>query len=128
MIKDFLNLEKFGQVNQVYIKLPFYLVDYLQYIGSSRDLGARFKYHFYMASKVQIFLGYFIKVFGWEHFSITVLEKVPVDFLEQRENWYLKTLMPLLNIQTQANVDSRDSSRSPFTKQKLVKQVENIQK
>ena len=27
--------------------------------------------------------------------------------------------MPLLNIQTQANVDSRDSSRSPFTKQKI---------
>ena len=72
-----------------------------------------------MASKVQTFLGYFIKVFGWEHFSITVLVQVPVDFLEQRENWYLKTLMPLLNIQTQANVDSRDSSRSPFTKQKI---------
>lgn len=35
------------------------------YIGSSRDLGARFKYNFYMASKVQTFLGYFIKVFGW---------------------------------------------------------------
>ena len=27
--------------------------------------------------------------------------------------------MPLLNIQTQANVDSRDSSRSPFTKLKI---------
>ena len=98
------------------------------YIGSSKELGARFKFHRYVTPKVDTFLGYFIKVFGWEHFSITVLFQVPVDFLEQRENWYLKTLMPLLNIQTQANVDSRDSSRSLFTKQKLVKQVENIQK
>ena len=61
-------------------KITFLPYRLFTYIGSSKDLGARFKYHYYMTSKLDTFLGYFIKVFGWEHFSITVLEKVPVDF------------------------------------------------
>lgn len=43
--KVFLNLEKDGKVNQVYIKLHFYLLNCSLIFGSSKDLSARFKFH-----------------------------------------------------------------------------------
>jgi len=54
--------------------LPFRL---FSYYGSSVDLGARFKYHYYNGPKQNNFLGLFLKVFGWSFFSITVVETCP---------------------------------------------------
>lgn len=63
------------------------------------------------------FLGLFLNVFGWSNFSIstkllelrgiTVVELCPVEQLEIRENWYLTTFCPLLNVATEANNDPR---------------------
>lgn len=75
--------------------LPFRL---FRYYGSSVDLGSRFKYHYYNGPKQNNFLGIFLKVFGWSFFSITVVETCSRDQLNVRENWYLSTFKPLLNI------------------------------
>ena len=44
-------------------------------------------------------------------------------YLEQRENWYLNTFMPLLNMQIRSNTDPRDSGLSPITKLKISKSL-----
>lgn len=84
--------------------LPFRL---FTYYGSSRDQGGRFKYHYFTSPKLMNFLGLFLNVFGWSNFSITVVELCPVEQLEIRENWYLTTFCPLLNVATEANNDPR---------------------
>jgi group I intron endonuclease len=77
--------------------LPFRLFTYL---GSSSNLGMRFKYHYYNGPKQRNFLGYFLNSFGWSSFSIIVIEVCTKDKLTERENWYLSKYKPLLNVQT----------------------------
>nr|YP_010555440.1 GIY-YIG endonuclease [Ramaria cf. rubripermanens]UYR22188.1 GIY-YIG endonuclease [Ramaria cf. rubripermanens] len=38
------------------------------YYGSSRNLGQRFKYHYYNGPTQMSFLGIFLKRYGWEKF------------------------------------------------------------
>lgn len=98
--------------------LPFRL---FTYIGSSKYLGARFKFHRYMTPKVDTFLGYFLRTFGWDYFSITVVEEVSLECLIERENFYLDKLMPLLNIQTRSNTYPSLSNLSPIIRLKISK-------
>lgn len=40
----------------------------------------------------------FVRVFGWENFSITVVELCLREQRHNREDWYLSQYKPLLNI------------------------------
>lgn len=97
--------------------LPFRL---FTYYGSSSDLGARFKYHYFNGAKQSNFLGLFINVFGWNAFSITVVELCDKNQLYQRENWYLSKFSPLLNVLKISYIDPRQfKTLSPLTRSKI---------
>lgn len=96
--------------------LPFRL---FTYYGSSVNLGQRFKYHYYNGGKSKNFLVFFISTFGWRYFSITVVEECPREQLKDRENFYLMTFNPLLNVQTEAYVDTRSNVISNLTRAKI---------
>lgn len=97
--------------------LPFRL---FTYYGSSSDLGMRFKYHYFNGPKTHNFLGLFLKVFGWDNFSITVIETSPRDMLAERENWYLFSFQPLLNVLMKNSADPRvPGSMSLLTRSKI---------
>lgn len=64
----------------------------------------RFKYHYYNGASKKTFLGLFLRVFGWANFSITVVEICPRKILIVRENWYLSTFQPLLNVLMSAGI------------------------
>ena len=66
-------------------------------------------------------LGLFLKVFGWPFFSITVIKTCSRDNINVRENWYLTTFKPLLNILINTSQDPRVSGvLSLLTRAKLV--------
>jgi group I intron endonuclease len=97
--------------------LPFRL---FTYYGSSSDLGARFKYHYFNGAKQSNFLGLFLKVFGWSNFSFTVVEVCPRDKLIDRENWYLSVFNPLLNVLMSSSMDPRQiNTLSLLTRSKI---------
>ncbi|WP_460624620.1 hypothetical protein [Isoptericola nanjingensis] len=80
--------------------LPFRL---FTYYGSSVNMGQRIKYHYYNTPKGNNFLALFLKTFGWHNFSITVVETCSREQIVARENWYLYTFKPLLNVIMTAN-------------------------
>ena len=97
--------------------LPFRL---FTYYGSSSDLGARFKYHYFNGAKQSNFLGLFLKVFGWSNFSVTVVEVCPRNKLIDRENWYLSVFNPLLNVLMSSSMDPREiNTLSLLTRSKI---------
>jgi hypothetical protein len=97
--------------------LPFRL---FSYYGSSTDLGNRLKYHYYSGPKQENFLGLFLKVFGWSCFSITIVETCSRDQVTVRENWYLLTFQPLLNVLMSASIDPRvPFAQSLLTRSKI---------
>jgi len=96
--------------------LPFRL---FTYYGSSVNLGQRFKYHYYNSGKASNFLALFINSFGWRYFSITVVEVCPRNELKDREDYYLATFNPLLNVETQAYTDPRSNTVSNLTRSKI---------
>lgn len=97
--------------------LPFRL---FSYYGSTNDFNVRFKYHLFNSPKQANFLGLFLKVFGWSCFSITVVETCSVGTLRERENWYLSTFCPLLNVLTSAFANpSQALSPSTLTRSKI---------
>lgn len=73
-----------------------------------------------MAPLTHNFLGLFLKVFGWVKFSITVIETCPRDMLPERENWYLLTFKPLLNVLKKNYTDPRvPGTQSLLTRSKI---------
>lgn len=97
---------KWRGVSGIY-KITFLPFRMFTYYGSSVDLGMRFKYHYFNGPKQGNFLGLFLKTFGWSNFSITVVETCPRDVLLKRENWYLTTFQPLLNVLMSNTEDPR---------------------
>lgn len=101
-------------------KITFLPCRLFTYYGSSSDLGSRFKYHYFNGPKQGNFLGIFLNAFGWDKFSITVVETCPRDMLKEREDWYLSTFKPLLNVLMNSTVDPRRSDTlSSFTRSKI---------
>lgn len=118
--KNHTNFYKKWKGNSGIYKITFLPFRLFTYYGSSKDLGLLFKYHYFNTPKEFTFLGLFIKTFGWECFSVTVVELVKVNKLTERENWYLKTFMPILNILTKSKTDPRKIKfRSAETKYKI---------
>lgn len=103
--------KKWWGISGIY-KLTFLPYRYFYYYGSSINLGQRFKYHFVNGSKQTGFLALFLKVLGWTHFSVTVVETCSPHKLIERENWYLKNYHPLLNMLTQNYTDPRTLFKS----------------
>lgn len=96
--------------------LPFRL---FTYYGSSRDLGARFKYHQYNTLKRGTFLGSFLQFFGLQYFSITVVELCSPQDLRNREDYYLSSFMPLLNVLTSSMTRHEYDKLSMLTRSKI---------
>lgn len=92
------------------------------YYGSSKNLGERFKYHYFNGPKQKNFLGLFLSVFKWNYFSITIVEVVSsseTNFLRKRENWYLNRFKPLLNVLITAEGNGTNTSISILTRSKI---------
>ena len=90
------------------------------YYGSSKNIGARFKYHYYNGKNKNNLLGLFLKVFDWSNFSFTLIEQCSENKLRIRENWYLDIYKPLLNYLTHSYRDPKIFQRiSPMTKRKI---------
>jgi group I intron endonuclease len=113
--------KKWEGVSGIY-KITFLPCKIFTYYGSSKNLGQRLKHHRYNTLKESSFLGVFLSTFGWLSFSITIIEVLPQysdKLLREREDWYLKTFMPLLNMQTSSNSPARDLKMSPITRLKI---------
>jgi len=63
------------------------------YIGSSKNLGNRLKYHRFV-TKIS-FLGLFFNTFDIKNFSFTVIELCDEKDLTERENYYFNLFYPL---------------------------------
>lgn len=96
--KDHLEFRKRWAGRSGVYKITFLPFRLFTYYGSSINLGARFKYHYFNSPFQPNFLGVFLAVFGWSCFSVTVVETCPASDLKTREDWYLSTFMPLLNM------------------------------
>lgn len=104
--------------------LPFRL---FTYYGSSVNLGERLKYHYYNTPKQTTLLGLFINTFGWDMFSVTIVELVPSGDLKKREDWYLTNFMPLLNTLISSSTDTRSSNtKSIVTRLKISKALSGM--
>lgn len=116
------NLTAFRQqwkgVSGIY-KITFLPFRMFTYYGSSSDIGMRFKYHYFNGPKQNNFLGLFLRVFGWNNFSITVVEVCPRVDLFNRENWYLSRFQPLLNVMTKAGMQPVLTGLSSLTRAKI---------
>jgi group I intron endonuclease len=101
-------------------KITFLPIKMFTYIGSSKKIGQRIKYHYYNGSKQNNFLGLFIKEFGWSFFSVTLIEKCNFNEIQKREDWYLNKFKPLLNYMTKSYSDPRKiKGTSVLTKNKI---------
>jgi group I intron endonuclease len=89
-------------------------------MGSSHNIEARFKYHYYNGKYQKNFLGIFLNAFGWSSFSFTLVEECFEDQLKSREDWYLHRYKPILNYLTFSYRDPRQLHKmSPITKSKI---------
>jgi group I intron endonuclease len=96
-------------------KITFRPFRLFSYYGRTNDLSVRLKYHFYNGSKQNNFLGLFLRTFGWEFFTITIVEVCPqLSDLSKREDYYLSTFHPMLNFLTR-NVESNTVSDNVVT-------------
>jgi group I intron endonuclease len=109
---------KWKRVSGIY-KITFLPFRIFTYYGSSSDMGMRFKYHYFNGPKQTNFLGLFLQVFGWNNFSITVVEVCRREDLFTRENWYLARYQPLLNVLMKAGMQSTSSGLSLLTRAKI---------
>lgn len=73
-----------------------------KYIGKSSDLQSRFVNYFSKGfldtNKGGSLIYRHLLKFGFENFSLTILEYCPIDDLQSREQYFIDVLKPLLNI------------------------------
>ena len=77
-----------------------YIIEYkhdplIYYIGRTTLFKRRFNNHLKAESGNKLHT--FLKLVGWEHFNISILEVCSLDTLGARENYYLQKYLPLLN-------------------------------
>jgi len=106
------------EVSGIY-KITFIPFRMLTYYGSFSDLGIRFKYHYSNGPKQNNFLGLFLRVFGWNNISITVVEVCPRVDLFNRKIWYLSRFQPLLNVLMKAGMQPVLTGLSSLTRAKI---------
>lgn len=98
LINDRLTFQKkWWGISGIY-KITFLPFRLFTYYGSSSNLGSRLKYHIFNSKYDSTFLGIFLATFGLENFSFTVVELCKKEECAIRENWYLSTFKPLLNM------------------------------
>lgn len=96
-------------------KITFLPCRLFTYYGSSVDLGSRFKYHYHNTKFEPTFLSVFLAVFGWSCFSVTVVELCDRSNLRRREDWYLTTFQPLLNMLTLSHARTVNKPNAPLS-------------
>jgi hypothetical protein len=107
-------------------KITFLHFKLFTYYGSSTNLGQRVRSHYYDGKNKTNFLGLFIKLFGINNFSFTIIETCSDSELKNRENWYLKTFKPLLNMKTVSNTQPNKSFKKSKIKISLSKKENKI--
>lgn len=60
-----------------------------------------------------------MKKFGWSNFSVSVIEKCDPLKLQDKENWYLKRYIPLLNTLEESYIQNQPWIKSDFTRLKI---------
>lgn len=77
--------------------LQYNLNKKFSYVGRSIDLGVRLRTHFNRSSLSKNKLGLFLNLVGWSNISVYILELTTEKEIIQKENWYLKKYLPVLN-------------------------------
>jgi len=65
--------KKWNNISSIY-KITYLPNKLFTYYGSYKNIGTRFKYHYYNSKYHNNFLGFFKKAFGWHSFFITLIE------------------------------------------------------
>jgi len=104
-------------------KLTFLNFKLFSYYGSSSNLGQRIKYHYYNGKHQGTFLGLFIRFFGINSFSFTIVETCSKFDLKSREDWYLSCFNPLLNMLSNSYTQEKSNKMSELTKLKISKSL-----
>lgn len=111
--------KKWKNISGIY-KITYLPNKLFTYYGSSKNIGARLKYHYYLGKNQNNYLGLFLNTFGWSSFSFTLIKQCSEDELKTREDWYLYRFKPLLNYLTFSYRDPRKLQVvSPITKIKI---------
>jgi hemolysin activation/secretion protein len=84
-IKPLIFLQKWEGIADIY-KITYLKYKIFTYYGSSKNLGARLKYHFYTSPTHNTFLGLFLNTFTWKKFSISIIETCTHNNLKQKED------------------------------------------
>lgn len=97
--------------------LPFRL---FTYYGASKNLGQRIKDHYTKGKFLRTHLGLAFSFFGINCFSFTIVELCSPNDLKVREDWYLNTYSPLLNMLTKSSINPKSiNTVLNETKQKI---------
>ena len=81
-------------------KSCIYLIEYkhdplIYYIGRTTLFKRRLNNHLKADSGNKLHM--FLKLVGWEHFNVSIIEECTLDMQGARENYYLQEYLPLLN-------------------------------
>lgn len=88
--------KKYSKVSGIYM-LKCKLDDRLFYIGQTVDLSIRLGSHFSKTDLESNKLGSMIKLLGWKHFSVHIIEICIEEHLIVIESNYIKKYLPTLN-------------------------------
>lgn len=87
-------VKKWGSVSCIYL-IEYKHNPLVYYIGRTNLFKRRISNHLLANSNNKFHL--FIKLIGWEHFKISIIEVKSATELGARENYYLQKYLPLLN-------------------------------
>jgi len=87
-------LKEWGYKGCIYI-IEYKYNPFIYYIGRTTMFKRRFSNHLLADSNSKLHV--FLKLVGWEHFNISILEVCSSEEQGARENYYLQKYLPLLN-------------------------------
>jgi hypothetical protein len=87
-------LKEWGHKGCIYI-IEYKYNPFIYYIGRTTMFKRRFSNHLLANSNSKLHV--FLKLVGWEHFNISILEVCSSEEQGARENYYLQKYLPLLN-------------------------------
>ena len=106
-----------------------YLIQYkddlsIYYIGRTKNFKNRLNAH--LKTKVKDKFHLFANLVGWEKFNFSIVEICDLNTQQERENFYLKKYLPLLNTVFKSNFSGRSAQIYDTLYNKLKAKQENL--
>lgn len=87
-------MKKWHNISGIYI---IKYNDDIYYIGQTVNFSSRFKSHIKQTLVYKDRFHLFGNIVGWDKFEFSIIEECPLDIIHDREDFYLKEYLPLLN-------------------------------